>query len=201
MDCREVQSQLIRYVDEDLSSGTTIEIEEHLEYCYLCREELEEVRGLLGTCRDALRHPNPRNRFEELRPQLRAPVVPPNVCRYRPKYVTGKLVVAAAVILLLVSFGDSVLETTRHLMMFAAQMEMVVEEPAVTSEPDVESLPLLVGWRQRILWAKRISEDVSLRAGPLYPQSAPETNGAGSGALPAPFSSRPLDEHRRLFAG
>jgi anti-sigma factor RsiW len=103
--CGEIKAKLVDYVDDGLSLEERLAVEVHIARCYVCREDVEEVARLLELCGAALRHPNPRDRFEELKQRLESgepqcdPVLPRRGSRRRS--TRHKLAVAAAVIVLL----------------------------------------------------------------------------------------------------
>jgi anti-sigma factor RsiW len=103
--CGDIRTKLIDYVDEDLSHDERLSVELHVAKCYSCREEVEELARLLELCGAVLRHPNPRDRFEQLKEQLvseepQYEPVPPEWGRRRRKR-WHKLAVAAAIIIVL----------------------------------------------------------------------------------------------------
>lgn len=103
--CGEIRAKLADYVDEGLSDEERLEVEVHIARCYVCREDVEELARLLELCGAALRHPNPRERFEELKQRLASeepqydPVVPRRELRNRRTW--HKLAVAAVIIVVL----------------------------------------------------------------------------------------------------
>jgi len=75
MECKEVVERWVGSLDGGLAPRVQQDIGEHLEWCYLCAEELKVLSSVEETCRAALRFPGPHNRFEALRPHLRTPHV------------------------------------------------------------------------------------------------------------------------------
>jgi anti-sigma factor RsiW len=83
-DCQLVRSQLASYVDEQLESERRIEMEQHLQGCVSCRNELARERGgqtVLRHCAQSLREdplpPGLRSRCESLvREQARSASLP-----------------------------------------------------------------------------------------------------------------------------
>jgi hypothetical protein len=92
---------MVRYLDKDLPEKTVREVEEHLDHCFLCQEELHATVALQDMCHEALRHPAPRNRFAALQPLLaERSLVVYRRHDYLRKLTTG-LAVAAGLIMLL----------------------------------------------------------------------------------------------------
>lgn len=104
-DCGEIRTKLLDYVEEDLSLEDKLSVELHVAQCYACREELDELGRLLEVCGAALQHPNPSDRFEELKLRLEAgepqydPVLPRRGSRRRSAW--QRLAVAAVLIVVL----------------------------------------------------------------------------------------------------
>jgi len=162
MECHEVQSQLVRYLDNDLSPQQHDAVEDHLDHCYLCTEELHETVSLFDTCRDALRCPEARNRFEELRPLLRRPasIGPRPQSPLRPYQIVAGWVALAAVAILLISTAAPVVRTIRGLDLLVARSlnppEIVLP---VADEPDTKDMPFLLAWQTRVNWAESLDKD------------------------------------------
>lgn len=68
--CSDVRAKLVDYIEEELQEEERLFVELHLEKCYACREELEELGKLLEVCGAVLPHPSPRERLDELRQRL-----------------------------------------------------------------------------------------------------------------------------------
>ena len=102
MDCRDIQADFIRYLDDDLSQEERLRVELHIAGCYRCREELDELGRLLELCGDVIEHPCPVDRFDELRERLASaepeytPV--PRRPELRRRELVSKLAIAAAII-------------------------------------------------------------------------------------------------------
>jgi len=193
MECDEVRLRLVRYLDNDLPGRVRRDVEEHLEHCYLCQEELNEIVAVLDVCRDALQHPCPRNRFEELHPQLYPPVATHAPSAYAPRR-RGRGVLwalaAAAGILILINVGGSVID-------MAGQLDSLFNYAAATSErgevvePEAADMPVLLAWQHRILWARSLSDDIG-RAEDRAPVAAEKDPQAGNGdSAYTPVSWRP----------
>lgn len=67
VDCEGVQRVLVDYMDGDLTLPEHLRVDGHVSGCYICKEELDELRALSEVCSVAMRHPAPRNGFSELR--------------------------------------------------------------------------------------------------------------------------------------
>lgn len=48
MKCKDIQAELVTYLDKELSSIGQKTIEAHLEECDVCSRELQELRGIIG---------------------------------------------------------------------------------------------------------------------------------------------------------
>lgn len=70
MECEEIRERLVDYADGDLSIRDAVAIRTHLSHCYTCQEEFNEIRAVFDVCQAALKHPNPVNRFEQLRQRI-----------------------------------------------------------------------------------------------------------------------------------
>jgi hypothetical protein len=66
LDCTWLGSWLNDLVDEDAPTAIRERAAEHLAHCYPCNEDKESRVELLNICRSALRHPDPRDRWEDL---------------------------------------------------------------------------------------------------------------------------------------
>src|SRR5579864_6745649 len=55
MNCREAREALNQFVDDELESGRSFEVDKHLELCARCRAEVEEIRALDARVRDVCR--------------------------------------------------------------------------------------------------------------------------------------------------
>ena len=191
MECHEVQSQLVRYLDNDLSPQQHGAVEDHLEHCYLCTEELHETVSLLDTCRDALRCPETRNRFEELRPLLRRPasIGARPQSPLRPYQIVAGWAALAAVAILLISTAAPVVRTIRGLDLLVARSqnppEIVFPEQ---KGPDTTNMPFLLAWQTRVNWAESLNENG--RAVNNAP-SAPDTD--QDSTVPKPLSLQESD--------
>jgi|GEM_PF-899561 len=102
MDCRDIQADFIRYLDDDLSEEEGLRVELHIAECYRCREQLDELGRLLEACRDVIEHPCPVDRFDELRqrlPSVDPPYTPvPRRPELRRRELIRKLAVAAVIV-------------------------------------------------------------------------------------------------------
>jgi hypothetical protein len=155
MNCTHVCSTLVRYLDNDLPAETAREVEEHLDHCFLCQEELHAAVAVQDMCEEALRHPSPRNRFAELRPLLadRSLVV------YRRhdylRKLTSGLAVAAGLIMLL-SVAEPLASGLQRLFDFNAEpcLNTAVAEPQQT-----QPFPGVYDYRLALLKAQRETLD------------------------------------------
>jgi predicted anti-sigma-YlaC factor YlaD len=66
MECSDIRRKFVDYIDGDLSDSDRTLVHDHLTECYLCKEDFDDLRNVLGMCEKALRHPRPVNRFSEL---------------------------------------------------------------------------------------------------------------------------------------
>ena len=207
MECGEARALISQFVERDLPERARQAVDEHLSHCYVCQEELDEVTAVVDACREALRHPAPRNRFAELRPLLAGNAAVPtrsNVVAWRGRRVAGAIAAlagAAAVVIILVSLGAPVARTAHQWAMLANWTEP--DEGVVpATEPEPRSAPLLLGWRQRILWYEALAEDVR---GPQEEARAkaarePAASSGKEAASPSP-GYEPVSEHRAAPLG
>jgi anti-sigma factor RsiW len=102
MDCRDIQADFIRYIDDDLSEEEKLRVELHVAECYGCRERLDELGRLLEVCGAVMEHPCPVDRFDELRQRLASvdpPYTPvPRRPELRRRELIRKVAVAAVII-------------------------------------------------------------------------------------------------------
>jgi anti-sigma factor RsiW len=94
--CNDVKAKLVDYLDEELQEHDRLSVELHLEKCYACREELEELGKLLELCGAVLPHPSPCERLDELKQRL-ASVEPEYEPAPRPRLTTRQLALRLAV--------------------------------------------------------------------------------------------------------
>jgi hypothetical protein len=191
MECDDVRRRLARYLDNDLPAGSLGAMEAHLDHCYLCQEEMNGLISMLDACRDTLRHPDPKPRFEALRPSLKRAQAVPDAPGYRPTHVfrkAAKAVLAAAGIILVASVGLSVVRTARVLVVLA---EAGQHTEFVSTQPDRESpkeatnsnpsrsglfLPLLLAWQTGIQHAE--VQAFQLGAANAHGEAEPEAQAA-----------------------
>ncbi len=120
MDCERVQRSLIAYLDGDMGAEVRRLTDAHLAQCYHCREELDELRNFIDSCRAALVHPAPRNEFETIRRQIAADLVKPREWTM-PRLTVGGLLKAmalAAAILLIVHASSPVFAAAKRTLDF-----------------------------------------------------------------------------------
>ncbi|MFO7973596.1 MAG: zf-HC2 domain-containing protein [Candidatus Hydrogenedentota bacterium] len=103
MDCQEVTEKLPAYIDGELDFEEARRIRSHLTRCYYCNEKFKDLKECLAACRHVLRHPHPRERFQHLSAAMHAPETEDVSLPFRrgatPRLITGRLAVAAAVII------------------------------------------------------------------------------------------------------
>ena len=201
MECEEARPQLIRYADNDLLPGARMAVREHLAHCYYCHEELQELEGLLDRCHTLLQHPDPRNRFDDLRPHLRPPVAPANVTRFRVRQTLVKLGSAAAAAMFLVMLTwltAPAVQAAYDFSLMAEAYRAQRNQEITASEPGSDSTPM--AWR-RSLWERALAERE--KAEEPEADKAPPQQGAEPGPE-TPMSWRgadPTDEQRAEAAG
>ena len=102
MECSELRTEFVGYIDGDLSDEERLRVELHIAQCYSCKEDLDELGRLLELSGAALKHPCPADRFEELKERLASaeptynPMPPRRKLRVRE--VLYKLAIAAIII-------------------------------------------------------------------------------------------------------
>ena len=200
MECAEVRSQLALYLDDDLTPPMRQRVGGHLEHCYLCAEELNELSTLLETCRDAISFPNPRNRFESLRSNLQAQrtVWPPR--SHAVRYAVASLA-AAAIIVVFASMIVPLCRTAWNL----TRLAECVTDPNFAETSEAGRLETAAESHQRplltlIAWSCQIQRDDPLApfsTAQQRPESAVET---APGHLWKPLSME-LRVHRGMFLG
>jgi hypothetical protein len=116
MCCEEIERQLGRYIDNELSAAERDEVEAHLESCSSCLTELAELRELVAGMANAKSMPVPDSLWPSIERRLNktegaAPPSPP-VVRFRLR--TAPWAIAAGLVLAvgLGMFGLSSLDTT-----------------------------------------------------------------------------------------
>ncbi len=118
MDCIDVKARLVEYLDDGLPFEQARSIRSHLTRCYFCQEELDDVKMVLRTSQHALKHPNPRNRFDTLMSEIRIREAEQHTLTLRPKspvrVVLGRLA-AVVVIILAAVFAAPLAQGTRDL--------------------------------------------------------------------------------------
>jgi len=202
MDCSEVCAHLIRYLDDDLPPKTRQAVGEHLEHCYLCVEELKDLSAFLLTCRNAVRFPNPRNRFDLLRPGLQRPRMLRTKRRDAFRYSMAGIS-AAAVAVIFVGLLAPFLQTTWSLASFAEramdpQFAGTLEAKRIEDAAESSKGPVLT----LLAWSCQIRRD-----DPLSARGAPEPvldSMTGVEATPEPLwkplSMRHHDVRREFIA-
>ncbi len=118
MCCEQIERQLGRYVDEELSAAERSQVEAHLDFCSSCRTELQELRELVGQIARPMSVSVPDSlwgRIERrLDPSPLAGLQPRPMRRWR--LLRARWAIAAGVLLAvgLGLFGLSSLESTAH---------------------------------------------------------------------------------------
>lgn len=180
MECDEVRHELIGYLEQGLTPDKRRAVEDHLDHCYYCLEELREVEAVLKTCRRVLRHPYPRSRFERLVTQMH-PAPAAKACnvarRYRQRRrrlmaAANVAVALAASLLLIATLAEPVMAAVNGFAALADQAAAELEPP--TAESEVNGEPKLVAWRQRVLWANSLSEGPRLAEAPAVEEAPSE---------------------------
>lgn len=74
MNCARVQTKSMEFLDGDLTLPEHLQVESHIASCSTCSEEIGEWRTLWDACAGAVVHPEPENRFHELRHEIVEPL-------------------------------------------------------------------------------------------------------------------------------
>ncbi|MCX5758566.1 MAG: hypothetical protein NTU83_08685 [Candidatus Hydrogenedentes bacterium] len=196
MACNEVSTRLIGYLNDDLPPRLRRDVAEHLERCYLCAEELNGVSSIIETCRDVLRFPAPRNRFDELRPRLRKP----SLFLPRPRHIFRDAMAGLAAACAVIAFGwllAPVVRTTVDLARLAEHatepgLAWSLDSKTAKASPRMPMLTLLA-WAREVQREDPLSEDVQDR-----PQPEPNVE-----TPPPPYTNKPISmrqhERRRML--
>lgn len=108
MDCERVREKFVAYLEGESRLTERLCVQVHTACCYPCKEDLQELRVLLAASSTALRHPNPRNRFDVLMDRIRiAEATTKPARRSMPVRMSGKLAKLAAAAGLLILIGVS----------------------------------------------------------------------------------------------
>ncbi|HOV72420.1 MAG TPA: zf-HC2 domain-containing protein [Candidatus Hydrogenedentes bacterium] len=197
MECNDVIKRLVDWMDGGLPPRMQREIGEHLEQCYLCAEEAKMLASLEEMCRDALRCPEARNRFEALRPHLRTPhvIMPPP--RYGLREALTGLLAASVVI----AFGWLLAPYVQSGVHFARlperartpDFEKLLDNEIAKDSPKGPIMTLLA-------WAREIQRVDPLAFGDgHFTQDAPSAE-APDDSRDKPVSMRPHERPRLLLA-
>jgi hypothetical protein len=89
MGCFKMKWRLSRYLDGDLSSEHTIEVEQHLDRCPRCRKRLEQFRLLVATSRDLTETHLHTDLWPDIQRRALMPAEPDPAPRRRPAPLTG----------------------------------------------------------------------------------------------------------------
>jgi len=116
MNCEQIERQLGRYVDKELSTAERDEVEAHLESCSSCQTELAELRELVAGIANAKAAPVPDSLWPRIERRLHRPEMPsaPSPPLVRLRMRTMPWAIAAGVVLAVGvgMFGLSSLDTT-----------------------------------------------------------------------------------------
>lgn len=211
MDCSEVCAHLVRYLDDDLPPKTRQAVDEHLEHCYLCIEELKGLSAFLLTCRNAMRFPNPRNRFDLLRPTLCRGLTKRGLRTPRMGRTRGRAAVryamagisAAAVAVIFIGLLAPFLQTTWSLASFAER----ALDPQFSGTPEAKRIEDAAGLSKGPVLTLLARSCQILSDDPLSSRGAPEPvpySIIGPGPAPEPLwkplSMRHHDVRREFIA-
>ena len=118
MCCEQIERQLGRYVDKELSAAERNEVDDHLESCSGCRAELSELRELVGGIPNPESASVPDSLWERIEHRLDQTerAVPPTLPMRRLRLQSVPWTIAAVVALAigLGMFGLASIETTAH---------------------------------------------------------------------------------------
>jgi anti-sigma factor RsiW len=185
MDCKDVHVVLVPFAEGDLAPRLRRHVEEHLETCYTCQEELREITELLSRARAVLRHPHPRNGFARIREDLQ-----PRQSRTRawgfailPLYQTAVLTAASIALVAVSAFFVATGIQVADQFIQIAQIAATSDREAALEIEVGDCTSFLVSWRDRIHWASSISVNP-------YHANAEPVDGGSCGCAQAP-SARP----------
>ena len=137
--CSEIKELISLYIDDELDIDESREFEEHMESCEECRNELYELKQIVGLCRDTAEEELPADFRMELHQKLLSiqnqTVNGKKVLLFRTKYF-GLFSSVAAVFLLVFLirgfFGFDLFPNTKS-SDSAEKMDMMAEAPAQDS--------------------------------------------------------------------
>ena len=66
MHCQRVREKFVDFLDGDARRTEHIIVQVHVAQCPACRRALQETKALMDQSREALAHPEPRDRFPQL---------------------------------------------------------------------------------------------------------------------------------------
>jgi hypothetical protein len=189
-------------VDNDLAAKAREAVEEHLEHCYSCHEELHEIVAVLDTCREAIRHPIPCDNYEALRRRLRALPFLGMPGSFRPGRLVRKaaaVVGLAAAAVILVSIAQPIVQTTQCLVVYAEQ----AAQPDYT-EAEMEDVgkpvPLLLAWYARVVQTERAPDrEIEVRKA-AREASRSHAEGSSRSDTSGPVSQRAPNRGRMVLA-
>lgn len=109
MKCERVQEAFLAYLDGDLLAPDRIRVEVHLDHCYTCQEEVDEMRHIIAMAEGEFHHPFPENRFTQLQGCMRV-LETPSVfrmafARRRARHALGRIALAAALLIVTLAVG------------------------------------------------------------------------------------------------
>lgn len=172
MCCEQIERQLGRYVDKELSAVERNEVEVHLEFCSSCRDDLEELRELVGGIARPAVVSVPDSLWESIERRLgqtdlaASPARPARRLRLR----SAPWAIAAGVVLAvgLGMFGLSSLETSAH----ASTVDFGMLLDALPLDAQKAFRKFLVRYDAKPttpVAAKRIASDLNFDTPPLLP--------------------------------
>lgn len=199
MECGEVKSRLVSYVDENLSGPERAAIQRHMDGCYLCQEQLNELTDMLERCREALQHPRPRNRYEALRPLLHpAEDAMPAHVPARRGFRLYEALALAALIMILVGASRAFLELRRQYATIDTHVAAATEDVAPAFTPR-----FMAKWRQQVAWAESLSDGSEVKGDPRTNslQSAAQTEEPMKAVQEGDGVGRPTSSQRSQAPG
>jgi len=172
MCCEEIERQLGRYVDEELSAAERDQVEAHLEFCSSCRSELAELRDLVN----GIARPEPVSVPDALWGRIEARLDPAmaHVSQVGPmrrwRWRNARWAIAAGLLLAVGvgMFGLSSLESTAH----ASTVDFGVLLDALPLDAQKAFRKFLVLYDAKPTTpaaAKRIADDLNFDTPPSLP--------------------------------
>lgn len=172
MCCEQIERQLGRYVDNELSATERKDVEAHLEYCSSCRAELEELRELVAGIAVPVDVPVPDSLWPSIEQRLlqKERVSVPQHPTHRFRMRTAPWAIAAGIVLAvgLGMFGLSSLDTPAH----ASTVDFGVLLDALPLDAQKAFRKFLVLYDAKPttpVAAKRIAHDLNFDTPPVLP--------------------------------